>query len=120
MGKNVLVCDDAAFMRMIIKDILNKNGYNIVGEAENGRKAVDQYKELSPDLVLMDIAMPEMNGVEALKEIMKIDANANVVMCSVWGQQAMVDESARLGARGSVMKPFCPEDVIETLNKVIG
>lgn len=120
MAKNVLVCDDAAFMRMMIKDILIKNGYNIVGEAENGRKAIDQYKALSPDLVLMDITMPEMDGIEALKKIMRIDANAKVIMCSAMGQQAMVDEATRLGARGFVVKPFHPEDVIETLKKVIG
>lgn len=120
MAKNVLVCDDSAFMRMMIKDILGKNGYNIIGEAENGRKAIDKYRDLSPDLVLMDITMPEMDGIEALKEIMRIDANAKVVMCFVKGQQAMIDESARLGAKGFIAKPFHPEDVIEALKTVIG
>lgn len=120
MAKNILVCDDAAFMRMMIKDILIKNGYNIIGEAENGRKAIDQYRNLSPDLVLMDITMPEMNGIEALREIMRIDADAKIVMCSAMGQQAMVDETAQFGAKGFIMKPFHPEDVIETVKKVIG
>ena len=82
MAKNILICDDAAFMRMMIKGILGKGGYDVVGEAENGLKAVEKYKELSPDLVLMDITMPEMDGIQAVKEIKKIDANAKVIMCS--------------------------------------
>ena len=93
MAKNILICDDAAFMRMMIKDILTKNGYNIVGEAENGAKAVEKYAELKPDLVLMDITMPEMDGIEALKKIKAADANASIIMCSAMGQQAMVIES---------------------------
>ena len=95
MAKNILICDDAAFMRMMIKDILTKNGYNIVGEAENGAKAVEKYAELKPDLVLMDITMPEMDGIEALKKIKAADANASIIMCSAMGQQAMVIESIR-------------------------
>ena len=87
MAKNILICDDAAFMRMMIKDILTKNGYNIVGEAENGAKAVEKYAELKPDLVLMDITMPEMDGIEALKKIKAADANASIIMCSAMGQQ---------------------------------
>ncbi|MBQ1843930.1 MAG: response regulator, partial [Lachnospiraceae bacterium] len=90
MGKNILICDDAAFMRMMIKDILTKNGYNVVGEAENGVKAIEMYKETKPDLVLMDITMPEMDGIGALKGIRSEDPNANVIMCSAMGQQAMV------------------------------
>ena len=82
MAKSILICDDAAFMRMMIKDILVKNGYNIAGEAENGVKAVEKYQETKPDLVLMDITMPEMDGIQALKKIKAIDANASVVMCS--------------------------------------
>ena len=120
MAKNILICDDAAFMRMMIKDILTKNGYNVAGEAENGMKAVEKFKEVNPDLVLMDITMPEMNGIEALKEIMRIDAGAEIVMCSAMGQQAMVDESAQFGAKGFIAKPFHPEDVIKAVQKVIG
>ena len=86
MAQNVLICDDAAFMRMMIKDILSKNGYNVVGEAENGAKAVEKYNELKPDLVLMDITMPEMDGIQALKKIKEGDANAKVIMCSAMGQ----------------------------------
>ena len=80
MAKNILICDDAAFMRMMIKDILTKNGYNVAGEAENGMKAVEKFKEVNPDLVLMDITMPEMDGIQALKEIKKLDGGAKVIM----------------------------------------
>ena len=93
MAKNILICDDAAFMRMMIKDILTKNGYNVVGEAENGVKAIEAYQEFSPDLVLMDITMPEMDGIDALKGIREKDPNACVIMCSAMGQQAMVIEA---------------------------
>ena len=105
MAKNILICDDAAFMRMMIKDILTKNGYNVAGEAENGIKAVEKYKEVSPDLVLMDITMPEMDGIQALKEIKKQDAGAKVIMCSAMGQQAMVIESIQAGAKDFIVKP---------------
>ena len=120
MAKNILICDDAAFMRMMIKDILGKNGYNVAGEAENGLKAVEKFKELSPDLVLMDITMPEMDGIAALKEIKKIDAGAKVIMCSAMGQQAMVIESIQAGAKDFIVKPFQQDRVLESVNKVVG
>ena len=120
MAKNVLICDDAAFMRMMIKNVLVKGGYNVVGEAENGAKAVEKYKELSPDLVLMDITMPEMDGIQALKEIKKIDGGANVIMCSAMGQQAMVIESIQAGAKDFIVKPFQEDRVIEAVKKAIG
>ena len=120
MAKNILICDDAAFMRMMIKDILSKNGYNVVGEAENGLKAVEKYSELSPDLVLMDITMPEMDGIAALKKIKANDSNACVIMCSAMGQQAMVIESIQAGAKDFIVKPFQAERVIEAVKKVIG
>ena len=85
MAKNILICDDAAFMRMMIKDILTKNGYNVAGEAENGAKAVEKYNELHPDLVLMDITMPEMDGIQALKKIKEGNPGALVIMCSAMG-----------------------------------
>ena len=113
MAKNILICDDAAFMRMMIKDILTKNGYNVAGEAENGLKAVEKFKEVNPDLVLMDITMPEMDGIQALKEIKKIDGGAKVIMCSAMGQQAMVIESIQAGAKDFIVKPFQAERVIE-------
>ena len=120
MAKNILICDDAAFMRMMIKDILTKNGYNIVGEAENGAKAVEKYAELKPDLVLMDITMPEMDGIEALKKIKAADANASIIMCSAMGQQAMVIESIQSGAKDFIVKPFQADSVLEAVQKVVG
>lgn len=120
MAKNILICDDAAFMRMMIKDILSKNGYNVIGEAENGLKAVEKYKEVAPDLVLMDITMPEMDGIQALKEIRKVDAGAKVIMCSAMGQQAMVIESIQAGAKDFIVKPFQADRVIEAVKKVVG
>lgn len=120
MAKNILICDDAAFMRMMIKDILTKNGYNVAGEAENGQKAVEKYKEVTPDLVLMDITMPEMDGIQALKEIRKADAGAKVIMCSAMGQQAMVIESIQAGAKDFIVKPFQAERVLEAVKKVVG
>ena len=120
MAKNILICDDAAFMRMMIKDILTKNGYNIVGEAENGAKAVEKYAELKPDLVLMDITMPEMDGIEALKKIKAAAANASIIMCSAMGQQAMVIESIQSGAKDFIVKPFQADRVLEAVQKVVG
>ncbi len=120
MAKNILICDDAAFMRMMIKDILTKNGYNVAGEAENGVKAIEKYKEVTPDLVLMDITMPEMDGIQALKEIKKVDAGAKVIMCSAMGQQAMVIESIQAGAKDFIVKPFQADRVLEAVRKVVG
>lgn len=120
MAKKVLIVDDAAFMRMMIKDILSKNGYEIAGEAENGLKAVDKYKELAPDLVLMDITMPEMNGIDAVKTIKAFDPGAKIVMCSAMGQQAMVIESIQAGARDFIVKPFQADRVLEAVRKVVG
>ena len=120
MAKNILKVDDAAFMRMMIKDILSKNGYNVAGEAENGAKAVEKYKELSPDLVLMDITMPEMDGIQALKAIKGVDSGAKVIMCSAMGQQAMVIESIQAGAKDFIVKPFQQDRVLEAVKKVVG
>ena len=120
MAKNILICDDAAFMRMMIKDILTKNGYNVAGEAENGAKAVEKYNEIKPDLVLMDITMPEMDGIQALKKIKENDSSALVIMCSAMGQQAMVIESIQAGAKDFIVKPFQADRVIEAVKKVVG
>jgi len=120
MAKNILICDDAAFMRMMIKDILTKNGYNVAGEAENGVKAVEKYNEVKPDLVLMDITMPEMDGIQALKQIKAGDPGAMVIMCSAMGQQAMVIESIQAGAKDFIVKPFQADRVIEAVKKVVG
>ncbi|MCI7043091.1 MAG: response regulator [Lachnospiraceae bacterium] len=120
MAKNILVVDDAAFMRMMIKDILTKNGYNVAGEAENGAKALEKYNEVKPDLVLMDITMPEVDGIQALKNIKAADPNAKVIMCSAMGQQAMVIESIQAGAKDFIVKPFQPDRVLEAVKKVVG
>lgn len=120
MAKNILICDDAAFMRMMIKDILTKNGYNVAGEAENGARAVEKYNELKPDLVLMDITMPEMDGIQALKNIKAADPGAMVIMCSAMGQQAMVIESIQAGAKDFIVKPFQADRVLEAVKKVVG
>ena len=116
----VMICDDAAFMRMMIKDILTKNGYEITAEAENGAIAVEKYPDAKPDLVLMDITMPDMDGIQALKKIKEIDANANVIMCSAMGQQAMVIEAIQSGAKDFIVKPFQAERVLEAVKKVVG
>ncbi|MGI6122589.1 MAG: response regulator [Acetivibrionales bacterium] len=117
---SILIVDDAAFMRMMIKDILSKNGYTVVGEAENGIKAIEKYKEVNPDLVIMDITMPEMDGIQAVKQIKSINSAAKIIMCSAMGQQAMVIESIQAGARDFIVKPFQAERVIEAVKKVVG
>lgn len=120
MSTRVLIVDDAAFMRMMIKEILTKNGYEVVGEASDGYQAIEKYKEVQPDLVTMDITMPEMDGITALKEIRKIDPNAKVIMCSAMGQQAMVIDAIQAGAKDFIVKPFQPERVLEAIHKTLG
>ncbi len=120
MANGILVVDDAAFMRMMIKDVLTKNGFEVIGEAENGQKAIEKYKELSPELVIMDITMPEVDGIQAVKEIKGIDASAKVIMCSAMGQQAMVIEAIQAGAKDFIVKPFQADRVIEAVKKVLG
>ena len=120
MSKNILIVDDAAFMRMMLKDMLSKNDFNVVGEAVNGKDAVEKYKELSPDLVTLDITMPELDGIGALKAIKQVNPDAKVIMCSAMGQQAMVLESIQAGARDFIVKPFQADRVVEAVNKVLG
>ncbi|RFU61537.1 response regulator [Peribacillus glennii] len=119
MAHKILIVDDAAFMRMMIKDILSKNGFEVVGEAADGAQAVEKYKETQPDLVTMDITMPEMDGIAALKEIKKINPNAKVIMCSAMGQQAMVIDAIQAGARDFIVKPFQADRVLEAINKTL-
>ena len=116
----ILIVDDAAFMRMMIKDILEKNSFEIVGEANNGIVAVDLYKKEKPDVVTMDITMPDMDGIEAVKQIKAYDPNAKIVMCSAMGQQSMVMEAIRAGAKDFIVKPFQADRVLEAIKKVIG
>jgi len=116
---SVLIADDAAFMRMMLKNVLTEAGYEIVGEAENGAVAVAKHRELKPDLTTMDITMPEMDGLAALKEIRSADPSARVVMCSAMGQQSMVIESIQAGAKDFIVKPFQPDRVLEAVQKAL-
>ncbi len=120
MSNGILIVDDASFMRILIKDILTKNDFTVLGEAENGLKAVEKYKELTPELVIMDITMPEMDGIQAVKEIKKINSNAKIIMCSAMGQQAMVIEAIQAGAKDFIVKPFQADRVIDAVKKVLG
>lgn len=119
MGNRVLVVDDAAFMRMMIKDILKRGGFEVVGEAEDGARAIEKYRELKPDLVTMDITMPDMDGITAVREIRNIDANACIIMCSAMGQQAMVIDAIQAGAKDFVVKPFQQDRVLEAVRKIL-
>lgn len=119
MSKRILIVDDAAFMRMMIKDILTKNGYDVVAEAADGMQAIEKYNEHQPDLVTMDITMPEMDGITALKEIKKINPSAKVIMCSAMGQQAMVIDAIQAGAKDFIVKPFQADRVIEAISKTL-
>ncbi|SEO70550.1 two-component system, chemotaxis family, response regulator CheY [Amphibacillus marinus] len=114
----ILVTDDAAFMRMQLKNIFQSLGHEVVGEAENGQVAIDMYNEVKPDLVTMDITMPELNGVEAVKEIKKHDPNATIVMCSAMGQQQMVLEAIQAGAKDFIVKPFDQDRIKQAIEKI--
>jgi len=120
VAKKILITDDAAFMRMMIKNIVTKAGYEVIGEAENGAQAVEMYKEHKPDLVTMDITMPEMDGIQTVKAIKEIDPNANIVMCSAMGQQAMVMEAIQAGAKDFIVKPFQQDRILQTIERIIG
>lgn len=120
MAKRILIADDASFMRMMLKDILVKGGFGVCGEAGNGSEALIKYKELKPDLVTMDITMPEMDGISGLKKIIEFDRDANIIMCSAMGQQAMVIEAIQGGAKDFIVKPFQADRVLESIRKVLG
>jgi two-component system chemotaxis response regulator CheY len=120
VNNTVLVCDDAVFMRTMIGDILTQAGLEVIGEADSGTSAVEKYKALKPDLVTMDIIMPDMGGIEAVKEITNFDPQARVLMCSAMGQQALVAEAIQAGAKDFVVKPFQPSRVLEAVQRVLG
>ena len=120
MAQKILVVDDAAFMRMMLKDILTKGGYEVVGEAADGVEALAKYNELKPDLVTLDITMPNKDGIAALKDIKAADPSALCVMCSAMGQQSMVIEAIQSGAKDFIVKPFQAERVLEAVKKVVG
>ena len=119
MGARVLICDDAAFMRMMLKDILTKSGFEVCGEATNGKEAFEQYEKLQPDIVTMDITMPTVDGLEGLKRIMSKYPHARVIMCSAMGQQGMVVEAILSGAKDFIVKPFQADRVIDALKKIV-
>jgi two-component system chemotaxis response regulator CheY len=120
VAHTVLVCDDAIFMRTMIADILAQAGFEVVGEAESGVQAIEKYRQLKPDLVTMDIVMPDMGGIEAVREICREDPDAKVLMCSAMGQQALVVEAIQAGAKDFIVKPFQPSRVLEAVQRVIG
>lgn len=120
MDKKILLVDDAAFMRMLIKNTLTQNGYTNIIEAADGEIAVSMYESDKPDLVVMDITMPNKTGIEALKEIKAYDPNAKIVMCSAMGQETMVVEAIKLGALDFIVKPFKPDRILQTVSKIIG
>ena len=120
MAQRILVVDDAAFMRMMLKDILTKSGYEVVGEAADGIEALSKYNELKPDLVTLDITMPNKDGIAALKDIKAADPSAVCIMCSAMGQQSMVIEAIQSGAKDFIVKPFQADRVLESVKKVIG
>ena len=120
MSHTVLICDDAIFMRTMISDILVQAGFDVIGEAESGVQAVEKYRQLKPDLVTMDIVMPDMGGIEAVREICKNDPGAKILMCSAMGQQALVVEAIQAGAKDFVVKPFQPSRLLEAVQSVLG
>lgn len=120
MSHTVLVCDDAIFMRTMIADILTQAGFEVIGEAESGVQAVEKYRQLKPDLVTMDIVMPDMGGIDAVRAICEVDPEARILMCSAMGQQALVVEAIQAGAKDFVVKPFQPSRVLEAVQRVLG
>ena len=116
----ILIVDDAAFMRKVIRDTLTKNGFTDLHEAVDGKDAVEKYFELQPDLVLMDITMPVMDGLEALRRLREMDSSARVVMCSAMGQETMVVDALKLGAKDFIVKPFKPDRIMKTVNSILG
>ncbi len=119
MGARILIADDLSFMRMIQKEILTQRGYTIVGEAANGLEAVEKFQALRPDLVLLDITMPLMNGLEAMRKIFTIDPAARVIMCSALGQQNLIVEAIRAGVKDFIVKPFKPERILSAIEKAL-
>lgn len=115
----ILIVDDAKFMRMTLTNILQKGNHEVVGEGENGKHGVELYQQLKPDLVTMDITMPEMTGLDAVKHIKEFDSNAKIIMCSAMGQQKLVVEAIESGAKDFIVKPFDESRVLEAINKVL-
>jgi two-component system chemotaxis response regulator CheY len=119
MGATILIADDLSFMRMIQREILTERGYTVVGEAIDGIDAVNKYQSLSPDLILLDITMPNMNGLEAMRKIFAINPKARVIMCSALGQQSLIVEAIRAGVKDFIVKPFKPERILSAIAKAL-
>jgi two-component system chemotaxis response regulator CheY len=119
MAARILIADDLSFMRMIQKEILSERGYSVVGEASDGREAVEKYRSLRPDLVLLDITMPNMNGLEAMRKIFAIDPKAKIIMCSALGQQNLILEAIKAGVKDFIVKPFKPERILSAIQKAL-
>ncbi|WP_099468761.1 response regulator [Konateibacter massiliensis] len=117
--KKVLVVDDAVFMRLTIKTSLEKNGFQVVGEAGDGREAVEKFAILKPDIVTLDITMPEMSGIDTLKAMIQLDRNVKVIMVSAMGQEEKVKDAIMNGAKSFIVKPFKEEQLIKALEKII-
>ncbi len=120
MSKEILVVDDARFMRITLSKMIEEHGFQIAGEAENGLDAIEKYKELSPDLVTMDITMPEMNGIDAIEKIMEIDPEAKIIVCSAMGQKAMVEDAIKVGAKDFIVKPIKSDKLESALKNLLG
>jgi two-component system chemotaxis response regulator CheY len=119
MGARILIADDLSFMRMIQKEILGERGYNVAGEASDGIQAVEKYKSLRPDLVVLDITMPNMNGLEAMRKIFEFDPKARIIMCSALGQQNLIVDAIKAGVKDFIVKPFKPERILSAIGKAL-
>lgn len=119
MGINILIADDLKFIKLVLRDLVERAGFRVVGEASNGEEAVELFQDKRPDVVLMDITMPKMDGLTALKKILKIDPGANIIMCSALGQQTLIVQALQMGAKDFIVKPFRPERVINSIKKIL-
>ncbi len=119
MGIDILIADDLQFIKLVLRDLVEKAGFRVVGEASNGEEAVELFQDKHPDVVLMDITMPKMDGLTALTKILKIDPGANIIMCSALGQQTLIVQALQMGAKDFIVKPFRPERVINSIKKIL-
>jgi two-component system chemotaxis response regulator CheY len=119
MGINVLIADDLTFIKLVLRDLVEKAGFRVVAEASNGKQAIELYKDKRPDIVLMDITMPELDGLQALKKILEYDPQAKIIMCSALGQQTLIVQALQLGAKDFIVKPFREERVVAAIKKIL-
>ena len=119
MAINIMIVDDLAFIKLLLKDLIEKAGFRVIGEASDGEEAIDMYQEKKPDLMLLDITMPKMDGITALKKILVLDPDAKIIMCSALGQQRLIVQAIQLGAKDFIVKPFRPERVISSIKKAL-